>query len=147
MVENIDSKIERLATDGSPAPWRLGTAGPADACSIYENAILDADGEVVVGPSDLGAGEPWSQRADAELIVSLRNRLFEPQDQSVALQEKEREVYELIVMAGESLEDDLELIRNDERNTEPGWEAGYRASMADLADYARRKVEALKSPL
>lgn len=146
MAENIDSKIERLAAEGSPAPWRLGADGPAEACSIYEDAILDANGSVVIG-STPGSDEPWSQRTDAELIVALRNRLSDPSATGDLRREKEREVYELIVMAGESLEEDLNLIRNDERNTEPGWEAGYRASMADLTDYARRKVEALTAPL
>ena len=57
--------------------------------------------------------------------------------------EKEIEAFELVIDASENL--GAEQFATDSRNTDPQWEAGYRAGAADLADYLRQKVAGLRA--
>lgn len=57
--------------------------------------------------------------------------------------QKEIEAFELVIDASENL--GAEEFAIDSRNTDPQWEAGYRAGAEDLAAHLRQKLEGLRA--
>lgn len=57
--------------------------------------------------------------------------------------EREIETFELVIDASENL--GAEDFATDSRNTDPQWEAGYRAGAEDLAAYLRQKLKGLRT--
>lgn len=78
---------------------------------------------------------------DAEIVVSAVRAALRRQRSELI--EREIETFELVIDSSENL--GAEEFAGDSRNTDPQWEAGYRAGAADLADYLRQKVTGLRA--
>lgn len=80
---------------------------------------------------------------DTESVVIAVRELFVQHRRE--LLEQEIETFELVIDSSESL--GAEEFAKDDRNSDPQWEAGYRAGAEDLAVYLRQKVAGLRSAL